>query len=144
MAGNIGSRAAQDYTVIGDTVNLASRLEGAAKAYGTRTLVSEDTLLATRGTVLARELDLLRVKGKQQPVRVFELVGVAGTPRSAAPGALRRGPRALPGPPLCRGPHRLPRLPGDGPSQQFAARCEALLASPPPEGWDGVFTLDSK
>ncbi|MFY2563147.1 adenylate/guanylate cyclase domain-containing protein [Corallococcus terminator] len=144
VAGNLGSSAAQDYTVIGDTVNLASRLEGAAKVYGTRTLVAEDTLLAAHGVVLARELDLLRVKGKQQPVRVFELVGTAGTTpaphlaRFAEGLALYRAQR------FTEARAAFLASPEDPPSQRFAARCDALLVTPPPEDWDGVFTLDSK
>jgi class 3 adenylate cyclase len=151
IVGNIGSRDGQDYTVIGDAVNLASRLEGANKEYGTRFMVSEAALEGCADLVEARELDLLRVKGKTQGVRVFEVAAAKGElgdhdmtlfgrfKEALADYRGQRFKQALDGFRSC-----LALNPKDGPSETFEERCEMYIKTPPPAGWDGVWGLTSK
>src|SRR6185295_16156279 len=76
VVGNMGSSRRMDYTLMGDTVNLGSRLEGATKQYGIKSIISEFTYERVKDRVWARELDLVRVKGKLAPVRIYELMGL--------------------------------------------------------------------
>jgi adenylate cyclase len=152
LVGNLGSRYRFAYGVLGDQVNLGSRLEGLNKMYKTEIIIGENTANLLDGGFLLRELDRVRVKGKQKPVRIYELLetAAAGLPREKeeAYGAYGDAMQAYGQQRWKEAKELFDRcrsiLPEDGPSRIMAERCRLYLETPPPEGWDGVFEHLSK
>ncbi len=152
VAGNIGSDRRMDYTVIGDEVNLAARLESANKQLGTGLLISGTTANLLQNRYHMRELDYLRVKGRQMPVPIFEVFGHANEPlpdlRARTLSRFAKGLKA----------YRerdwdaaatafggaLDIAPDDHPSRIFLERARNYRDTPPADDWDGVWTLYDK
>ncbi len=152
LSGNIGSSKRMDYTVIGDGVNLAARLEGVTKAYGTRVLISELTVDVLEREHLLREVDRIQVKGKAQPVAIFEVLDYHDA--ESFPGleqVLELWQRGLDAyhdkdwqGALEAFLGALEVNPDDAPSRMYAERCRAFQDTPPPEDWDGVWVMKTK
>jgi adenylate cyclase len=148
--GNMGSATHMSLTVMGDEVNLGSRLEGLSKYYGSSIIASEATVRAAGNEVVARELDLVRVKGKLQPVRIFDILGPASdrerwtllVERFNAGIDLYRQRRWEEASGVFEAV--VQAYPGDGPAMLYVDRCRSMLTAPPAADWDGVTVMEVK
>lgn len=145
--GSVGARDRMDFTSIGDTVNLAARLEGANKAYGSKSIITETVYKKIKGKFLCRELDFIAVKGKNEPVRIYELL--QEVPR-AQPKLVEiktlfeRGLEAYRERNWAKAKTAFTKnvqIYNDAPSAVYLERIEHFTANPPPRGWDGVFRM---
>jgi adenylate cyclase len=139
------------YTVMGDAVNLASRLENANKFYGSHSLASEAAIMAAGDAVESREVDRLTVVGQTHSEAVFEIIGRAGELTEQQRVLLARYAEGLAAYRARRWDEArrafqaaLEAVPGDGPSMAMAQRVENFQANPPPADWDGAWRLDQK
>ncbi len=148
ISGNIGSSKRMEFTAIGDGVNLGSRLEGASKQYGCDIVISENTYKPCADKVIVRELDRIRVKGRNHPVEIYELIALQGEQISSQKQEIiehyhkgreyylnRQFARAL-------GEFGIVMEidSEDKSAKLHLERCQHWLATPPPENWDGVYT----
>jgi adenylate cyclase len=155
--GNMGSSLRYGYTALGDSVNLSSRLEGLNKDYGTHIIVNETTYRAVKGDgFVFRELDLMRVKGKSQPVTIYQLLGRPADFAANGSSETLRSQLEIFG--RARELYRnrqwksaqnafrdfLEKWPMDGPSRIYVERCREYIAVEPPADWDGVFVMTHK
>jgi adenylate cyclase len=152
ISGNIGSTRRMEFTAIGDGVNLGSRLEGASKQYGTDVIISESTYKLCGDRIWVRELDCIRVKGKNEPIGVYELLGLASEPidpdKEQIVDLYHKGRKhylnrkfALA---IAEFAQVLELDNHDKSASLHLSRCQHFLQSAPPNDWDGVWTLTEK
>ncbi|MCL1814282.1 MAG: response regulator [Treponema sp.] len=151
IAGNMGTQKKMNYTIISNAVNLASRLEGVNKQYGTWILASEDTMKETEGHILFRRLDRIRVVGINDPVYICEILETKADASSVLyeqTGLFDKAHDLFESRNWKEAEKAFIRvlelIPGDGPSLLYLDRCRKYLQTPPPDDWDGVFNIMEK
>ena len=151
VAGNMGTDNKMNYTIMGNTVNLAARLEGVNKQYDTRILAAKAVLDETGAYFLSRRLDRIRVVGISEPVQIYEILETAEAAEDRQKTMVQGFEEALvhfenrDWKRAAKGFNSLLYAnPADGPSRVFLKRCASFIKTPPPANWDGIFNLNKK
>ncbi len=151
VVGNMGSKDRMDYTMMGDTVNTAARLEGVNKVYGTYTMISETTYEGAEESIVARELDAINVMGKAIPVKIYELIGYKDEVSETMMQTILFYEKGLSAYRHCRWSsavdyfkQALEMTPDDPPSRVMIGRCQEYQANPPDACWNGAYIMRTK